>query len=238
MLNDYARYAIYYAPPAGSALAFAGAAWLGHDPAHGAPGARLEVDDLPAPRAELVRRAARYGFHGTLKAPFRLNEGMDVSALDEAIAALAAAHAPVAAPGLAVTGDLGFVALRPSGPCPALDALAAACVTGLDLLREPMTATELAEKRRGGLEQREDENLRAWGYPYVLDCFQFHITLTGPLPRADAEQARRALARALRGALAARCEVSDICLFGDPGDGAPFRLLRRYPLTGGAITEG
>jgi len=235
MLDGCARYAVYYAPPKGSALAFAGAAWLGHDPERGAPHARLEVDDLPAPRADLVRRAARYGLHGTLKAPFRLNEGMDVAALDEAITALAAAHAPVAAPGLTVTADLGFVALRPGGPCPALDTLAAACVTGLDLLREPMTATELAEKRRGGLEQREDENLRAWGYPYVLDCFQFHITLTGPLPRADAEQSRRALARALRGALPERFEIGDICLFGDPGGAAPFRLLRRYPLTGGVI---
>lgn len=238
MLDGYARYAVYYAPPAGSALAFAGAAWLGCDPQHGAPHARLEVDDLPAPRDDLVRRAARYGLHGTLKAPFRLNEGMEVSALDAAIGALAEAHAPVAAPGLEVSADLGFVALRPAAPCPALDALAAACVTGLDLLREPLTAAELAEKRRGGLEQREDENLRAWGYPYVLDCFQFHITLTGPLPRADAEQARRALARALRGALPERFEVNDVCLFGDPGGGAPFRLLRRYPLTGGAVSAG
>lgn len=232
MLDGLERFAIYYAPPAGSALAFAGAAWLGHDPEHGGPSARLEVEDMPAPRADLVRRAARYGLHGTLKAPFTLTEGMDATALDEAVAALAASRPPVSAPGLRVTDDLGFVALRPDGPCPALDALAAACVTSLDLLRQPMTATEMAQKRRGGITQQEEKNLRDWGYPHVLDCFAFHITLTGPLPIADAAQARRALARAFRSALPKTFEITDICLFGDPGGAAPFRLLRRYPLTG------
>ncbi|MFN3614080.1 MAG: phosphonate metabolism protein, partial [Rubrimonas sp.] len=74
-LSGYARYAIYYAPEPGSALARAGAAWLGADPA-GAPPPPIEPAGLPRPRAELVSRAARYGLHATLKAPFRLAPGV------------------------------------------------------------------------------------------------------------------------------------------------------------------
>jgi putative phosphonate metabolism protein len=231
-MRHYARYAVYWAPPAGSKLAAAGAAWLGIDPETGAEAAPMEIEGLPATRRALTREARRYGFHATLKAPFRLAEGASVEVLDYAVSALAARHPPVEGPGLMVTDDMGFVCLRPSGPAPAVDALAATCVTDLDLLRAPLTAAELAKRRRGGLDMVEDGLLRSWGYPYVLERFKFHLTLTIGLSRMELRDAVPALEDAFSPALERRLRIDEIALFGDPGDNGPFRLLRRYPLQG------
>ena len=236
--SDIKRFAIYYAPPAGSPLARLGATWLGMDPETGTlasddsalPASLLEA--LPMPRDQLVRAARVYGFHATLKAPFRLDEKIDIDTLDGAISALAERMAPVTAPRLTVKAELGFVALQPSGPSPALNDLAAACVTGLDLLRAPLTGAELAKRRRGGLDTVEDANLRNWGYPYVLDRFRFHITLTSGLAKREAAEVAALLWPLFDPLLYGEFSVNELCLFGDPGEGRPFRILKRYPLTG------
>jgi hypothetical protein len=231
-LSGYARYAIYYAPEPGSALARTGAAWLGVDPA-GAPPPPLEVPGLPRPREELVARAARYGLHATLKAPFRLAAGATAADLAQALDRLAASTSPAEAPGLALDADLGFVALRPAGPCPAVDALAAACVTELDALRAPLTAGETAAKTKPGLDPSEAAHLARWGYPYVLDRFRFHITLTSFLPPDQARAATTALTPPFAPALAPVFRIDALSLFGDPGGGRPFRLLGQWQLTDG-----
>lgn len=232
-LSGYARYAVYYAPEPGSALARLGAAWLGADPAGAPLPPAVEPPGLPRPRADLVARARRYGLHATLKAPFPLAEGASADDLAQAVERLAAAQPAAVAPGLAVMADLGFVALRPKGACPAVDALAAACVTALDALRAPLTEAETADKAKG-LDAAEAAHLARWGYPFVLDRFHFHITLTGFLPSDQADAAAAALAPVFAPALEPAFRIEALSLFGDPGGGAPFRLLRRWPLTGGA----
>lgn len=230
-LSGYERYAVYVAPRDGTALADAGARWLGRDAA-GAAVAPLDAAGLPAPRETLVRDARRYGFHATLKAPFRLAEDFRGADLDDAVAALARSRAPIVGPRLAVGALDGFVALTPVADWPEIDDLAAACVTGLDLMRAPLSGPEIARRRRAGLDTVEDANLRTWGYPYVLARFRFHMTLTIRLSRVEAAQAVAALSRAFGPALDAPPVVEDLCLFGDPGGGAPLRLLRRHPLGG------
>jgi hypothetical protein len=236
--DHFYRYAVYYAPPAGSGLAALAAAWLGYDPESGetvAPETMIPPDALaalPESRERLVRNARVYGFHATLKAPFRLSEDIGFDVLDGAVAALAARTAPVTAPALAVKGDLGFVALQPSDDAPEIDALAAACVTDLDLMRAPLTGAELAKRRRGGLDTQEEQHLRNWGYPYVLDRFRFHMTLSTGVSRAEAQQIRAVLEPLFEPHLDSPFRIGEIALFGDPGGGAPFRIIRRYLLTG------
>lgn len=236
--DEFQRFAIYYAPPADSLLERLGAAWLGVDSLAGALLAGTDplppdlVAALPQSHASLVRNAQVYGFHGTLKAPFRLGEKIDWTILDGAVAALADRMAPVVAPRLVVKSELGFVALQPGAPSPALDALAAACVTGLDLLRAPLTAAELAKRRRGGLDTVEDANLRNWGYPYVLERFRFHVTLSSGLAKREAAELAALLAPYFEPALEDEFRIDELCLFGDPGERRPFCLLKRYPLTG------
>lgn len=229
------RVAIYFAPPQGSALAALGAAWLGTDPESGGVASPMaDPPGLPHPRETLVARPARYGLHATLKAPFRLAEPIDADTLDRTLNAFAASLPPAEGPGLAVDAGLGFVALRPDGPAPAIDALAEACVTQLDGLRAPLTSAEIAQRLRGDLDITEERHLRRWGYPYVLDRFRFHITLTRMLPAGEAAAAASVLAPVFAPALAPRLRVDHIALFGDPGEGRRFRILKRYPLTGAA----
>ncbi len=230
-LDGYARFAVFWAPPAGSPLARFGACWLGWDAEAGRDVPRMAID-LPRPLPEMTRAPWRYGLHGTLKAPFRLASGKDPAALDAAVAELAAGTARLTAPGLAPTARMGFAALTPTGSSPAIDALAGACVEALDGFRAPPSQTELARRRSAGLSARQEDHLLRWGYPYVFDEFRFHVTLSCRLRPGKAETMLAALTPVLAPMLGQTLPVADICLFGDPGANVGFRLLRRYPLGG------
>ena len=76
----------FWASLAGALLADFGARWLGWDVRRGAAAVQL---DLPGLR-DATEAPRKYGFHGTLKPPFRLAEGQDFDALRDAVAALPA----------------------------------------------------------------------------------------------------------------------------------------------------
>ena len=228
-LGGHARYAIYWAPPAGSWLEAFGASWLGWDAAVGEQRMRPQ---LGRALARLTEGPARYGFHATLKAPFRLAEDTDASTLDAALQSFAAARAPVAAPGLTLDAGLGFVALRPSGAAPALDGFALDVVEAFEPHRAPLTEAELARRRGPGLSATQEAALMRHGYPYTGSEFRFHLTLTGPVDPATAETVIEAAAPMVTPHLGREFHLEEIALFADPGAGQPFRLISRYPLTG------
>ena len=187
-MSEYVRYAIYYLPPEGALSEF-GAAWLGWSVDAGRAVPQPGVDGIEA----LTRTPRKYGFHATLKPPFRLAPGTTPDGLAQAAARLAAGLAPVTLAAL-VPGTLGhFLALVPAAPSAALDALAARCVADLDCFRAAPTQAELNRRRAAGLTAAQEANLQRWGYPHVMDGFRFHMTLTG---RQDADGLARA-ARAL-----------------------------------------
>jgi hypothetical protein len=204
------RHAVYYAPRPG-ALADGAAAWL--EGGHGLP----------------IAGAARYGFHGTLRAPFRAAPGVTEDDIVAAVEALAARLAPAASDGLRVADLHGFLALVPQGDSTAIDALAAAVVEGTDHLRAPLTAEEIARRNPAGLTARERALLDRWGYPYVMEAFRFHLTLTDRLD--DTRPALSLAAVHFDGALPQPFIIADLCLFGED-DGGRFHLRHRYALTG------
>ena len=226
------RYALYYAPPAASALWRLGCAWLGRDAESGAalprPPCALEPDRIDA----ATRDAARYGWHGTLKPPFKLAAGTSAAMLEAALAEFAAARAPFAGPPLAVREFGAFLALRPATPCPALDELAGDLVRAFDRFRAPADAGELAHRRQHGLTPRQEQHLAHWGYPWVLDEFRFHLTLTDRLPAGERRPFADALATLLGEVIAGPLPVGEISLWSEPARGAPFRLQRRFVLAG------
>ncbi len=230
MPTGFRRYAVYFAPRPDSALGRFGAAWLGWDADAGREVAALDLHGLPRPRAEIVAAPRRYGFHATLKAPFRLAEGAEPGALDAALGALAAEFAPFDAP-LALSAIDAFLALTLATDVPELDAIAAACVTRLDQFRAPSLPEEIARRNLAALVGRQSEHLAAWGYPYVLDEFRFHLTLTSALPPAEQAATRAALDPVLAPMLAQPLAFEDLCLFGEAGDGR-FHVLRRRRLRG------
>jgi putative phosphonate metabolism protein len=230
-LDGYTRYAVFWTPPAGSGLARFGAEWLGWD-AEAARDVPQPAPTLPRPIVEVTRTPRRYGFHATLKPPFRLADGTSAAELDEALTTLAAQFPPASAPGLALNTRLGFLALMPDSPAPEISLLAAACTRDLDRFRAPPGEAELAQRRARALTPRQEQNLTRWGYPYVLDDYQFHLTLTGRLHPGEAEALTKAATALATPHLDPALHLDAICLFGDPGGGQGFRLLRRYRLIG------
>lgn len=222
------RYGIYYAPPQGSALARFGASWLGRD---AEAGLVVPHPEVACDVARITATPRKYGFHGTLKPPFRLAEGQSEEALRAAIADLASGIAAFEAPPLELRRIGRFLAMVPSKPSQPLADLAGACVEGLDAFRAPPTPEETAKRQAAGLTPRQEHLLLRWGYPYVFDEFRFHLTLTGALDADEVATVADCLAPLTDPFRCDPMPVHEICLF-QQIDGAPFRILHRYPLTG------
>lgn len=225
----FTRYAIYYAPPAEADWSRFSASWLGWDMEAGRSLPHPEGTGLDLAAITAVPR--KYGLHATLKPPMRLAEGQTQVGLETACAELAAAQKPVTLDGLHLARLGRFLALRPTGDETALNALAAACVTELDQFRAPPAEAELQRRRAAGLSPEQDKNLSLWGYPYVLEQFRFHITLTGKLPKPDLPAVEAALESQLIPMLPAPLMIRDIALAGEAPDGR-FHLIHRYALSG------
>jgi putative phosphonate metabolism protein len=229
-MTVFTRYALYWAPEAGP-FADLAAAWLGWDAAGGRTVPHPDVPGLPRPVADLTATPRKYGFHGTVKPPFRLAEGQSAEALQAEAAAYCAQARAVTLPGLALHRIGGFVALTPEGDQGPLAALAAGAVAALDPFRAPPDAAEIARRDPDRLTPRQRAHLARWGYPYVMEDFQFHLTLTGDLPQAEAQAVEAALAPVFAPVLPRPFRVDSLCLCGQGEDGM-FRILHRYALSG------
>ena len=223
-----ARVAVYYAPEPDDPLADLGAAWLGRDAESGAPRVQPPVAGI----VELTAEPRVYGFHATLKPPLRLADGTDWAGLRDAARGLAAGVTPFDLPPLAVADVHGFLALRETAPCPALQALADLCVAALDPFRAPPNGDELARRRRAGLSPAAEAMLLRWGYPYVFGTWFFHLTLTRRLSPEERATVAPQAAAWFAPALARPRRVRAICLFTQASPGAAFRLAERLPLRG------
>lgn len=225
------RHAIYFAPTRATPLWDLGVRWLGHDPETGAAMAPMQVPGFPAGRlADLTAPARRYGWHATLKAPFRLRKGVSGYDLALAVRAFAARLEPVTLPPLEVRDLDGFLALVPVVPSECLDWLAALCVEVLDPWRAPLDEAERARRDGGRLDPRGRELLERWGYPWVFERFRFHLTLTGPVEPAEGCQLAAWLSEYFEPALAYPGRVDALAIFHEPAPGEALRLVRRVPL--------
>lgn len=226
---DFQRFAVYHAPPLG-ALSDRAAGWLGWDAARGEEPAPFVPDGLPLPAEELTARPRKYGFHATLRAPFRLRADLGFADLDSALERLADRIEPVTLDGLAVAALGSFIALVPRGDTALLAAFAAQVVTGTNDLRAPLTDDDIARRRPERLSAGQRSNLERWGYPFVLDAFRFHMTLTGPVEDRLRGPVTEALGAAFDPVLPRPYVIDELCLFGERGDGH-FVLVKRYALS-------
>lgn len=229
-MENIQRVAVYFAPEQGPLTGFM-ADWLGWCPLSGQRRSHPDIAGLPRPVHEITWTPRKYGPHGTLKPPFRLAGETDLTRLGNEIGALARRRAPLEMPGLALTRIGGFLALVPEGDTSALANLARDVVVTLDAHRAPPDPEELARRRAAGLTARQEALLTRWGYPYVMEEFRFHLTLTGKLAEAEARQVAKALDPVITPLLPRPFQVKDICLFGEDED-SMFHLIHRYPLTG------
>ncbi len=229
---DDTRYAIYFAPRPGTPLKRFGDAWLGRDPDADEPVPQPLVDGLTPERLhEITAFPRHYGFHATLQAPFRPAPDLAADALLGDVELFAAAHRPVRLR-LRVGEIANFLALVPAERSEAVDRLAAECVRAFDRHRAPLRPADRERRRPDRLSPAEQAHLDRWGYPYVFDRFQFHMTLTGPLDEPERGRVRAVLDAALAPHLGQPLTVDQLALFVQTHDVAPFRVAARFPLRG------
>ena len=138
-------------------------------------------------------------------------------------------------PALALRRIRPFFALVPeAGMSPALSALEAATLEAIEPMRASLTAEERARRRPERLTERQRAHLDRWGYPYVLDEFRFHMTLTGPVPDPQAPAVEAMLTDAFAPFIGAPLAVDALAVFTEPEPGAPFVVHARHALRGGA----
>jgi len=222
-----ARYAIYFAPAQGSPWWEFGTRWLGRDECLDVQIAQPALTQIgPAELYAATAQPRRYGFHATVKAPFTLSGGHTLDKLITRLQALAATLKPVALGPLQAALLGNFVALLPVAVPDELAALATACVTGLDDLRAPLSAADLLRRRVDHLDTREQALLNQYGYPYVLERYRLHFTLSGPVAPAMAQRILQAAATPVAGLNAAAPLLLDrLCLFVELAPGQAFKRI-------------
>ncbi|WP_029074187.1 DUF1045 domain-containing protein [Kaistia adipata] len=229
------RYAIYATPSADHPLTDAAARWLGRDAFTGADHPLPVVNGFSGGAIEAyLADPARYGFHGTLKAPFTLAEGQTEAALIESLEAVAATAGPVTVPELVIRRLGRFFALVPNERVDALDALAGRLVADFEPFRAPLSEADIARRRAAGLTLDEETNLIRWGYPYVFDAFRYHMSLTGRVPKEDAEAMEAELKRHFAEFDGKPYVLDRLAIFVEPERGAPFLVRHVAMMQGGA----
>jgi putative phosphonate metabolism protein len=230
-MAPFPRYAIYHAAARGGVLDRFGAHMLGYD---GWTGEDLSfpedvVRSVPDWR-DLTQDPRKYGFHATLKAPMALADGKTEAELLAACESFAETPRPVPAITPVVNSISGFLAVVPTEPSAELERLAADCVSAFDSFRAPLTPEDRARRNPAKLTPRQCDYLDRWGYPYVMEEFRFHMTLTGRL----GSERREPLLAMLRERFAAvgltRLVIDGIALFRQDDAASRFRIIGHWQL--------
>ena len=226
----YTRFAIFHSPPPGELFDRA-SSWLGWNPAKAEPRRHPDLPGLPVPVTELTETPRKYGFHGTLRAPFRLAEDMSLDELVQRVRNLAASLPKVELEGMVLTSEHGFLALRPIGSVEELRRVASMVVEQSNPWRAPHTADDLARRKVETLTPLQKELFHKWGYPFVMEEFHFHLTLSGKLIDPISAAVKEPLNEFIAPAVPQPYGISDLCIFAERLDGR-FEIVDRFPLLG------
>jgi len=226
------RYAVYFTPAQDHPLTAAAEHWLGRSAWRNEDVVRVTPPNTgPDVMERFTRSARKYGFHATMKAPFRLVEGQSEATLLQACEDFASAQAETTINHLIAKQKSTFSALVPAEQSDDLWALAASAVEHFEPFRAPLSGAEMERRLASPLTDRQKELLTRWGYPYVMEEFRFHLTLGGGVSQTE----HTALADAINAHFADHIdtplEVDRIALFRQDNSDTSFRILADYPLT-------
>jgi putative phosphonate metabolism protein len=227
-MATFPRYAIYFVAAPGSDLDRFGARLLGYD---AFSGEELPFPDGVAPDwRDLTQDPRKYGFHATLKPPISLAPGKTETELLAACQSFAEAPRPIAVIEPVVNAISGFLAVVPAEPSAELERLAADCVREFDGFRAPLTPEDRERRNPSRLTSRQREHLDCWGYPYVMEDFRFHMTLTGRLETERRQEVLAMLRHCFSATVSKTLPVDRIALFRQDNKDSRFRIIGHWPL--------
>jgi hypothetical protein len=225
------RYAVYYTPQPGTALASFGRSWFGRANDGVTLQAFSEAGLSGSGFAKVPASPGRYtGLHALFKAPFALREGFGPDALRARLANFAARLKPAATGPLTLARSGRYLVLRPIEPTPELEWLAGECIGAFDDFVEPGTADDLDACASPHLSDYQRQLLQSFSSKHGEEGYRFTITLAGPLDVAHLERVTQALWPVLEEICAKGVTVDGLSLFGDAGRRSPMRLVGRYRL--------
>ena len=217
------RYAIYYAPDPGSPLHTFGETWF---TGAAARGSRLDRAKVSA----LTEGPRLYGFHGTFKPPFELNPASTLDGLLAAARVFARGVAPIQLPPLELAVIGKFIALSPTDASAPLEKLASACVRAFEGFRVPLSESRIVDYKRNKLTVHQEQMLEHWGYPYVMEEFRFHMSLTDRIEdSAERELVLDELQKLAAPILGKPVAITALTVFVQSGPDEPLKPLERIP---------
>jgi uncharacterized protein DUF1045 len=211
------RLAIYYAPARHSPLDTLATRWL----------ARPEL-------APLTVSARRYGFHATIKAPMAIKAGKRPQDLTAELQSWCAKEGPVSVGRIEARLIDGFLALVPAAQPDDLTNFAGRVVEIFDSYRAPLDPKERAKRLSAPLTDRQIKLVDRYGYPYVMEQFLFHMTLTDRLPPAQSTKLLAEARTYFAETLAVPLVVDRLVLFHEKQAGGPLMRGIEFVLEGRA----
>ncbi|MDE1160056.1 MAG: DUF1045 domain-containing protein [Neorhizobium sp.] len=227
------RYALYFSPAEDDMLTKAASQWLGRNAFTGEMHPTPAVEGLSVETVHaLTADPRRYGFHATLKAPFALTEGRSEAEFLAAAESFAAETPAFAIPNV-IVGQIGrFFAIVPDQVYPALQDFTADVVETFEPFRAPLSDADIARRKPDALSEKQRDYLHRYGYPYVMEEFRFHMTLSGQVPPDQAPAIRAALDARFGAFVGRPLAIDALSIFVEPERGADFIAYRRFSLTG------
>jgi putative phosphonate metabolism protein len=228
------RYAIYFTLAQNDALYQLAAQWLGYDFYQGnKPAIQMDHHAILKPLfpyTDYTAKASLYGFHATLKAPFRLKPRISHKQLVKMLKHFSRLYQPFSCSALKLKQIGNFLALVPENECKSLNRLARDCVQTFDVFRDKLDADEIARRNPASLTDNQRLMLENWGYPYVLDEFRFHMTMTDALSAQQIERCQPLLESYFHPYTSRALVIDQLCLCYQATERSPFVVLESYPL--------
>ena len=219
---NFSRYAIYYIPDL--PLFQIGSDWLGWNSITG------QETTLSANHRRITDRPRKYGFHATVKPPFSLVSHSAQGDLQDAFQAFCATVSPATGGTLKIRRLGRFLAMTQDVQSNEVTELAASTVSHFDKFRAPLSDQDIAKRRQRRLTPQQDALMLRWGYPYVMQEFKFHMTLTGPLAPNEIDAIEHDANTRFREFLGQPLKIASLALLGEDSESGRFHVIEKLSL--------
>mgnify|MGYP001390519063 FL=1 len=236
-MTNYKRVAIYFLPKKNSSLENFGKNLLGRDIN------KKKKISLTRRQKYFINRGftyfdelkdyceepAKYGFHATLKAPFRLKRNVKTKNFYDVISHIAAQHSRFKIKGLKIVYSKKFTFITSRKPNKLLRNLENDLVKHLDTFRAELNKTEIKKRIPDSLTFKQNKYLKEWGYPFVFDQFKFHMTLMNQNNNKLSNKQKLELEKLIYKISNNVIEFNEISLLGENKNGY-FEEIKRFKL--------